>query len=165
MRRLGFFKLLGLLLSLVTCEVSNAQQPSDARPGRPIEGSTGGLYLPNQSQSSVQPDLHPSIRMHKDSRGKSCVTVAAYSRPKTDFRKIFGGHDTSASEQTDIKSKIYEHIISAQNRCGQTIKLKVCYYESQNCVSLDVPGYDRQEASLGVAPGMPGFRYQYTEQF
>lgn len=179
MRRLNFLKLLGLVLASVTWEVSYGQQLTAASgtwPGRPIEGSTGGLYLPNQLQSSVQSDLHPGIRMHKDPFGKPCVTVAAYSLPKIDFRKIFGaegseaegseedeGQNASASKQGN-QSKIFEHMISAQNRCGQSIKLKICYYDLQDCVTVDVPGHGKEQASLGAASGM-SFRYQYNEQF
>ena len=165
MRASNPWKLAILLVSLLACDVSNGQ-PLGAGPGRPIEGSTGGLS--NQSQSSAQSDLNPGVRAHLDPYGKRCVKVAASSHQKTDFRKIFGAGQTSSgnnSEQGVNSTKLFEHIISAENHCGQTIKLRVCYYGSQNCIPLDVPGYGHQQASLGVAPGMPGFRYQYIEQF
>jgi hypothetical protein len=89
--------------------------------------------------------------------------VAAFSLPKTDFRKIFGAGQTP--QASDNTSKLFEHMISAQNHCSQIIRLRVCYYGSETCVAVDVPPFDHQQASLGVARGMPGFRYQYTEQF
>ena len=165
MRASSVLKLIGLLIPFLVCGHSNAQEltvPFGAGHGRPIEGSTGGLYLPNQSQISVQSDLNPAIRVHKDAVGKRCVTVGAYSLPKIDFRKIFSG---GQSEQGDKAPKMFEHMITAQNRCSQTIKLKVCYYDSQSCITVDVPSHSDQQASLGVASGMPNFRYQYTEQF
>ena len=157
MRHANLSKLVILFACFIGSNVSNGQQlvtPPGAAPGRPIEGSTGGHY---ESELPAQSDLTPSVRVHLDPYGKRCVAVAAYSRAKTDFGKIFGaGPQATAS---------FEHFISAQNHCSQTIRLRVCYHGSQNCVPMDVPPYGRQQASLGVAPGMPGFRYQYTEQF
>jgi len=165
MRASSVLKLTGLLIPFLVCGNSNAQElttPLGIGQGRPIEGSTGKLSLPNQSQMSIQSDLNPAIKVHKDPSGNRCVTVGAYSLPKIDFRKIFsGGH----SEQGDKAPKMFEHMITAQNRCSQTIKLKVCYYASQNCITVDVPSHSDQLGSLGVASEMPNFRYQYTEQF
>jgi hypothetical protein len=152
MRTTGFLKPISFVVLLVASEMSNGQELS-----RPIEGSTGGLYLPNQS--SALSDLKPGVKMHLDPFGKPCVTVGAYSLPKTDFRKIFG------AEQKPLASVEYEHFVTAKNHCSQTIKLKVCYFDSNSCVTVDVASYGNQRASLGTSPGMPGFRYQYTEQF
>jgi hypothetical protein len=151
-------KLASLLVSLLACDVANSQ-PLNGGSGHPIEGSTGGTYRPNKLQSS---DLNPSAKVHKDAYGTPCVTVAAHSLPKTDFRKIFSGGQTS--DGTDIKLKTFEHIISAHNHCALTVRLRVCYYGSQNCLPLDVPGHDDGQASLGISPES-GFHYQYTEQF
>jgi hypothetical protein len=173
MRYANLLKLVSFLAPFLACQVSNGQQSTALASGRPIEGATAGLYLPN----SVQSDLSPGVKVHMDVYGKRCVMVAAYSHAKTDFRKIFGGgqppqgsekdkgQSSSASGQGDDKSKNFEHIVSAQNHCSQTIRLRVCYLGSQNCVPLDVPGHGHQQASLGIASGMPGFRYQYIEQF
>jgi hypothetical protein len=161
MRRSYLSKLVAFLLSLAMCEASNGQQlsaPPNTTPGRPIEGSTGG----NQPQSPALSQLRPRVKVHQDAAGNPCVTVAAHSIPKTDFRKIFGGGQTS--DGTDIKLKTFEHIISAHNHCALTVRLRVCYYGSQNCLPLDVPGHDDGEVSLGISPES-GFHYQYTEQF
>jgi hypothetical protein len=167
-----------IVVLLASPGTSNGQEPT--RSGRPIEGSTGGLYVPNQSQSSLQSDLDPGVKVHLDPYGKRCILVAAYALPKTDFRKIFGaelsahsspkdkGKDASGSVGQDArasKAQNYEHMVSAQNRCSHTIRLRVCYLGSQSCVPLAVPAYGRQQASLGIATGTPAFRYQYTEQF
>jgi hypothetical protein len=91
-----------------------------------------------------------------------------------DFRKICSGehslhgaeHDKGKSSSSDVAAlRLFEHVISADNHCPRTIKLKVCYYDSQTCVPLDVPAYGRQRAILGVSSAGPDFRYQYTEQF
>ena len=152
MRTTDLLKLTSPLFLLLACTVSDGQES-----GRPIEGSTGGLYVPKES--SALSDLKPGIKMHMDPYGKPCVTVGAYSLPKTDFGKIFG------AEQRPPASVEYEHFVTAKNRCSQTIKLKVCYFESNSCVTVNLAGYGNQRASLGLSPGARGFRYQYTEQF
>jgi hypothetical protein len=168
MRHDRLVRLAGLLVPLLACCGSYGQQivtPPGAEPGRPIEGSTGGTYAPNQLSSEMS-HLTPGVKVHLDPYGKRCVAVAAYSRTKTDFRKIFSGQaEANSGDQATSKTKLFEHVIAAQNHCSQTIRLKVCYYGSQTCVSLHVPPYGDQEASLGVAAGTPDFHYQYTEQF
>jgi hypothetical protein len=161
MRASNVIRVTGLLISFLMCGNSNAQDlttPLGAAQGRPIEGGTGG----NQPQSPALSQLRPRVKVHQDVAGNPCVTVAAHSLPKADFRKIFGGEQTSNG--TDIKLKTFEHIISAHNHCGLTVRLRVCYYGSQNCVPLDVPGHDDGQVSLGISPES-GFHYQYTEQF
>lgn len=152
MRAADLFKVTSPLFLLFTWTVSNGQGS-----GRPVEGSTGGVLLPNQP--SGLSDLKPGVKLHMDPFGKPCVTVGAYSLPKADFRRIFG------AEQKPSASVDYEQFVTAKNHCSQTIKLKVCYFGSQSCVTIDVAGYGDQRASLGISPGMRGFRYQYTEQF
>ncbi len=140
--------------------------------GRPIEGATGGLS--KRSGSLGQSDLSLGVRVHLDPYGKRCVAVDASSHVPPDFRKIFSP-ERSAYRSEDVKDKndssesvapkLFEHVISADNHCALTIKLRVCYYGSLTCVPLDVPGYGRQRTILGVSSGGPDFRYQYTEQF
>ena len=158
MRYMQFLKSIWLLMPFLVCNVSYGQT---AGAGRPIEGSTDGLYLPNQSP--FHSDLDPGVKVHHDPYGKRCISVAAFALPKTDFRKIFGAEP--AAKDADSKTQHYEHIVSAQNRCSQSIKLKVCYLGSQSCLLVDVPPYGHQQASLGIATGTKAFRYQYTEQF
>jgi hypothetical protein len=161
MRPSSVIRLIGFLIPFLAFGNSNAQDlttPLGAGNGRPIEGGTGA----NQAQSPALSQLRPRVKVHQDVAGNACVTVAAHSLPKADFRKLFGGGQTS--DGTDIKLKTFEHIISAHNHCGLTVRLRVCYYGSQNCVPLDVPGHDDGQVSLGISPES-GFHYQYTEQF
>jgi hypothetical protein len=87
------------------------------------------------------------VKSHLGPTGKPCLTV-------------FG----SAKAQI-INPNIFEHIIMASNECSQPIKMKVCYYQSSQCVPLDVPAYGRKEIVLGIMPAMNQFRFEYREQF
>ena len=153
-------RVVAVAAALSTLVVGPGSHGQGIGPGRPIVGSTEG-NLPKQPQLSTQSDLDPGIKVHKNPVGEKCVTVSAYSRPKTDYRKIFG----DSSEQGAAAPKTFQHIVVANNRCGQMISIKVCYYESQSCVTVQAPGYGEGETILGIASGSPGFRYQYTEQF
>jgi hypothetical protein len=150
-------KLRVVAAALSTLVVEPGSHGQGIGPGRPIVGSTEGI-LPKQTQFDY---LNPGIKVHKNPVGERCVTVSAYSRPKTNYRKIFGG----GSEQGAAAPKTFQHMIVANNRCGQMISINVCYYESQSCVTVQAPGYGEGETILGIASGSPGFRYQYTEQF
>jgi hypothetical protein len=113
---------------------------------RPVVGTSGGLQLSNQPRLPGD-NLANATKVHLDFAGKPCLVVSGSSRAQT------------------INPKIFEHVLSFQNHCSQTIKLKVCYYRSQSCVSADVPGYGRKESVLGIYPSLRDFRYEYLEQF
>ena len=162
MRTSLLLRLSSLLVPLLACGISNGQQspgPLGIGAGRPIEGSSDPQI---QSTKPPRSELQPGIKMHLDPLGKPCVAVTGFSLEKTDFRAVFGGQ-ASELEQKGVKH--FENFISAQNHCSRPIKLRVCYYASQDCVPIDVPGYDNRRISLGFSGGTRRFRYQYTEQF
>src|SRR5262245_1610936 len=145
-RTIGSATTLALLITLGGSNASRAQALSV--PGnntRPIVG-TSGLQPPSQPRL-LSENPTTATKVHLDLAGKPCLVVSGYSRPQT------------------INPKIFEHIVSFQNHCVQTIKLKVCHYGSQNCISADVPGYGRKESVLGIYPSLREFRYAYLEQF
>ena len=64
-----------------------------------------------------------------------------------------------------VNKHIYEHRVGAVNSCGQHIKVQVCYYKSNDCITMDVPAWGRKDAVLGIYPALPSFRYEAKEQF
>jgi hypothetical protein len=72
--------------------------------------------------------------------------------------------DGSAKAQI-INKDIYEHWISAQNSCGQHIKVRVCYHGSEDCIVIDVPPWGRRDSVLGIYPALQDFRYDSKELF
>jgi hypothetical protein len=88
-----------------------------------------------------------TAKVHRAPTGKACLTVRGNA------------------ERQVINPKIYTHMIEASNDCSQSIKLQVCYYQSQQCVPLDVPGYGRKEVVLGIMPAMDQFQFEYRELF
>jgi hypothetical protein len=86
-------------------------------------------------------------RRHLGPTGKPCLVLDGAGRPQLVNRQIF------------------DHVVAAANSCPQRITVNVCYYGSRNCVTIDVPPYERKEAVLGVFPYQKDFRYGYTERF
>lgn len=84
---------------------------------------------------------------HKDFTGKLCLDVRGFARAHL------------------VNKNLFDHVVSVQNSCPQQISLSVCYYQSDECVSLDVPGYDHKEVVLGILPAQSDFRFQFREKF
>ncbi len=101
-------------------------------------GPTSGRIFPTPD------DLH---RRHKAPTGKPCLALEGSSKAQT------------------INKNIYEHWIGAANSCGQHIKVRICYHNTQDCIVMDVPAYGRRESVLGIYPALKDFRYDYVEQF
>jgi hypothetical protein len=109
-------------------------------------GSSNGMRPPAQLPLlSSTPSA--GVKLHLGPTGKPCLTVFGSAKPQV------------------INPNIFEHIIMASNECSQTIKIKVCYYQSTQCIPLDVPAYGRKEVVLGIMPAMNQFRFEFREQF
>lgn len=103
------------------------------------QGVEPRLGIAEQSGASGKYHINPS--------GKPCLSVAG-----------------SAKSQK-INPDIYDHLISITNSCSMRIKVLVCYYRSEHCITIDVQSYERREEVLGVFPRLKDFRYEYKELF
>jgi hypothetical protein len=86
-------------------------------------------------------------RHHTTFTGQSCLTFYAYPKIQASNKDI------------------YEHWIKATNACPQNIKVKMCYYETDDCIMVTVPPLDQKRTILGIYPALKSFRYTATEQF
>ena len=86
-------------------------------------------------------------RKHRDYAGKPCLETSGISRPLAS------------------NPRILDHAVSLENRCVDRIKVKVCYYHTDDCTDVEVPGNSRKEQIIGVFPAMQQFRYEVKEQF
>jgi hypothetical protein len=62
-----------------------------------------------------------------------------------------------------IDPKMFDHIIGVKNKCAKTIKLKVCYHDSNHCVDILVAPFGYKETWLGAFPSMRFFQYDAKE--
>jgi hypothetical protein len=108
----------------------------------------GGAGMRPPAQSPILNGIQSAgAKIHLGPTGKPCLTVRGYARPQI------------------TNPNIFDHVILAGNECGQTIKMQVCYYQSQQCIPIEVPPYGRKEAVLGIMPVMNQFQFEYREQF
>jgi hypothetical protein len=112
----------------------------------PKLGSTGGMSPPAQLPI-ISGTQKAGARVHLGPNGKPCLAIQGYAQKQI------------------INPDIFDHMIMASNDCSQPIKAQVCYYQTQQCVPLDVPGYGRKEIVLGIMPAMNQFQFEYREQF
>lgn len=114
-------------------------------------GSAPALGGVNERPPAQVPILNGTqnarVKLHLGPTGKPCLTVQGYAKPQI------------------VNPNIFTHMIIASNDCSQSIKMKVCYYQSQQCIPLTVPEYGRNEVVLGIMPAMTQFRFEYQEQF
>jgi hypothetical protein len=86
-------------------------------------------------------------RKHRDFAGKPCLETSGVSHPLAS------------------NPRVLNHAVSLNNHCAERIKAKVCYYKTDECTDVDVPGNSRKEQVIGVFPAMQIFRYDVKEQF
>ena len=88
-----------------------------------------------------------SDRKHRDFTGKLCLET------------------TGTAKSLVSNPKIFNHIVSVENRCNSAITTQICYHGTRNCVSIQVPGRSKKEQLIGVFPTMQLFRYDAKELF
>jgi hypothetical protein len=86
-------------------------------------------------------------RKHRDFSGKPCLETEGVSSPLAS------------------NPRILNHSVSLHNHCSERIKVKVCYYKTNDCSDVEVNGNSSKEQIIGVFPAMQIFRYDVREQF
>jgi hypothetical protein len=84
---------------------------------------------------------------HRGPTGSPCLDVSGFARRLT------------------VNSNLYDHVVAVTNNCAQRIIMQVCYYDTQDCVPVEVSGGERTEAILGTMPSMKDFRFEFREKF
>jgi hypothetical protein len=124
------------------CIVTNPDVLAQSSSQPPGIGASGGLAVPN-----LQASRGNDVLRHRDFTGKPCLVIGGYARPHT------------------VDRNLYDHVISVRNNCPQRIALQVCYYRTQDCVSIEVSGADRKETILGTLPSQKDFPFEFREKF
>ena len=122
-----------------------AQGLSSPLGGGAVVGGAGGLTAP--TRAPLLSGENTGARRHTGPTGRACLTVNGEAQRET------------------INPNLFKHMIIAQNDCSQRIKMQVCYYQSHQCVAMNVPPYGRQDLVLGIMPAMNGFRFEFRELF
>jgi hypothetical protein len=133
------------LLSLLTLAPASAQDASSAFEKRRPE--VGGTIPKPAVPPTFGPRAGADVLRHRDFTGKPCLTVQGSARSHI------------------INPKLYDHVISASNSCPQRITIRVCYYHTNDCIPMEIPGGERKEAILGTLPTIHDFGFEFREKF
>ena len=130
---------------LIADEFARAQYLLSQTNRNSTVGATPGLAPLPQSVLRSRGDA--TAQRHLNSLGGPCLLVQGESRHQA------------------INIHMFDHVILAKNSCAENIRLEVCYYGSQRCIPMSVPGYSRREVVLGVMPATQDFRFEFKERF
>jgi hypothetical protein len=145
--KIGFMLAISWLASAT--HSASAQSPANPYGGysSPTVGGTMGGQNPGAPTPNFGASAGSDMLRHRDFAGKPCLDVTGFARPHT------------------IDAHLYDHVISAHNNCPQRIDLKVCYYQSEDCIPMGIPGGEKREAILGTLPATKDFRFEFREKF
>jgi hypothetical protein len=134
------------VLFLSTGALAQSNLPLSGESSHPTLGGTQGMHIPAETPTFGSSG-NTDILRHRDATGKPCVSIGGFSRPHI------------------INPHLYDHVIVGINTCAQRIRVEVCYYNSTNCVPLEVAGGERRQVMLGTQPGEKDFRFEFREKF
>jgi hypothetical protein len=84
-------------------------------------------------------------KISRDPLGRPCLDVEAASR----------SHITNPN--------VYDHIVSISNRCLKSLKVRVCYLDTERCTDMEVLRMGRKDVIIGTNPAMKRFKFRYQE--
>jgi hypothetical protein len=127
------------------------RENSDRRPfGRSISYLAGVVALLGVASAIHAQGFNGSDsydRKHRDFSGKPCLESSGESEPLAS------------------NPRILNHSVRLDNHCAEPIRAQVCYYHSDECTNVEVPGNSKKEQVIGVFPAMQTFRYEVKERF
>jgi hypothetical protein len=135
-----------LVLTWVPVTGGSASAQSYDPLSRPVIGGTSGMQdldTPPRYGSSEGKE----ILRHRDIAGNPCLTVGGFAQAHLE------------------DPNLYDNVITVENQCPQRIAMQVCYYQSDSCIQMDIPGESRKEAILGILPASKDFRFEFREKF
>lgn len=91
-----------------------------------------------------------------DQSGSSVVIKDALNRPCLDVE--------AASRAHVVNRALFDHVVSINNKCARIIHVKVCYSGTENCKSLQVGSYHREDVLLGVMANVGAFAYSISQK-
>jgi hypothetical protein len=144
--------ILGVALLLIWVSVTGgsafAQSGTDSYDplSRPVVGGTSGMQDLDTAPRFEWSGGNEILR-HRDFAGSPCLTVSGSAQPHA------------------IDPNLYDDVIAVVNKCPQRIAMQVCYYKSDDCIQMDIPGESHEEAILGIIPATKDFRFEFREKF
>jgi hypothetical protein len=138
-----------LMAGAVLATTGNARAQNDPMTSNNLSRPTIGGTLPDSAtpRDAFGASGNTSILRHRDFAGKPCLDVQGYARPHV------------------VDHNLYDHVIDVTNSCPQRISIKVCYYQTDECIPLEIAGHESKEAVLGTLPAQNNFGFEFREKF
>ena len=127
MKRLAFVAFC-VAAVLSAAHAQDALSPSSDSPGATLGGTLGMQPLP--ARPTIGASSGNDVQRHRDFTGKPCLGVGGYARPHA------------------VNPNLYDNVIVVVNTCPKRIAMQVCYYQSRDCIPVEVPGGERKEVIL-----------------
>jgi len=140
----GYLAICVAIVSSLLATKADAQISDFGRTSPPMYGGSGISTRPSSSTRPMEGTYAPN---HKTLDGKLCISVHPLTHPQT------------------INPKIIDQIVLVQNICGQSIRVKVCYVGSSDCIVVPVTGNQKLQRVLGIAAGSTSFQFEYRELY
>ena len=140
--------LVWLLLGVPMEHASFAQSsgPSGTLSGS-MSGGAAGAAKPAGLPRIIAGSQNTEVLRHRDFAGKPCLAIGGFARAHIGNQKL------------------YDHVITIKNGCAQSIKIQICYFRTQECTNMDVPGLATKVGVLGTLPAIQDFQYEFRERF
>lgn len=114
-----------------------------------------GLQPACYGQTNAQNAPHFKLQGPAE-QSNSLVIRDALNRPCLDIE--------AASRAHTVNRELFDHVVSIKNRCTKLIKVKICYFNSENCKSVDMGSYQREDLILGTMTKVNSFRYSIYQR-
>lgn len=136
-----------LVFALLIAAAAAKGQSSGSAFGTPTRPMVGGAGLAPPAQSpTIGAARGSEILRHRGPTGKPCLTVGGFARPHT------------------VNANLYDHVITVTNSCARRLAIQVCYYDTSDCIPIEIPGGERKQAVLGTLPSIKDFRFEFREK-
>lgn len=131
--------ILGYLMFLAV-SVEGVEHDLMAQTTNPVSPYKSRLTLQNSGENAA-------LTVHRNPFGKPCLSLEGVSRAHV------------------VNPSMYDNIVSIENLCSKIINVRICYFNTDGCVDVEVSGQQRKDAVLGVRPNSQYFRFSYKEKF
>jgi hypothetical protein len=142
---LAVYRVALAVLCLVAISCSASAQSGMNPSSSPVVGGT--IPGPDSPLPTFGASGGNDILRHRGPTGSPCLTVSGFARPYS------------------TNKNLYDHVVTAVNSCAERISMRVCYYNTQDCIAMEIPGDERKEAVLGTMPAEKDFRFEFRENF
>lgn len=100
--------------------------------------------------ASAQSGFRTQLQGPPENSGSAAIRDA-FNRPCLQSTGIARAHV--------VNQDLIDHLVRLENRCPRVLKLKVCYFIDEQCKTLDLGPYKKEQILLGMMPKVTQFKF------